>query len=353
MLRTPAATRWPSASQTASPTKTAPEARGFPALFEGDLRRCRAAGLAVSTSSDEVAAVARRPRGRAGRAAIASSSGGAEVASTTLQCHGEAMRPQQLACRLAKGAKQRTSSLCVVARAVRVREPLPASVVGIRRRAANLEERRPESTPIALMDAPGLDVTVHLRRTRACQAVHVQVVGVDEGAVDGPPACCVLADTHLPKRAPRPARRGLGRRSTPPTSWCTPATGSDVALLDALEERSGAADRLSTATTTDPALRGPAAAGRAAPSSTGVRLAVVHETGPADRAASSGAAASYPGHRRAGLRAQPHPVGHHARRPALRLLNPGSPTDRRRQPDRTYGVLTLDAGRIEWRLHRL
>jgi putative phosphoesterase len=37
----------------------------------------------------------------------------------------------------------------------------------------------------------------------------------------------------------------------------------------------------------------------------------------------------------------------------LRLLNPGSPTDRRRQPHRTYGVLELDGGRIAWTLHRL
>jgi uncharacterized protein len=35
----------------------------------------------------------------------------------------------------------------------------------------------------------------------------------------------------------------------------------------------------------------------------------------------------------------------------LRLLNPGSPTDRRRQPHGTYGVLVLDAGRATWSLH--
>ena len=31
------------------------------------------------------------------------------------------------------------------------------------------------------------------------------------------------------------------------------------------------------------------------------------------------------------------------------LVNPGSPTDRRRQPDRTWALLTLDAGRIRGR----
>ncbi len=37
----------------------------------------------------------------------------------------------------------------------------------------------------------------------------------------------------------------------------------------------------------------------------------------------------------------------------LRLLNPGSPTDRRRQPHRTYGILRLDSGRMDWTLHRI
>jgi putative phosphoesterase len=37
----------------------------------------------------------------------------------------------------------------------------------------------------------------------------------------------------------------------------------------------------------------------------------------------------------------------------LRLLNPGSPTDRRRQPFRTYLTVVLDEGRIAATLHRL
>jgi putative phosphoesterase len=37
----------------------------------------------------------------------------------------------------------------------------------------------------------------------------------------------------------------------------------------------------------------------------------------------------------------------------LRLLNPGSPTDRRRQPACTYAVAVADGGRLEVQLHRL
>jgi predicted phosphodiesterase len=37
----------------------------------------------------------------------------------------------------------------------------------------------------------------------------------------------------------------------------------------------------------------------------------------------------------------------------LRLLNPGSPTDRRRQPHKTYLTVVLDGGRIDATLHRL
>ena len=58
-------------------------------------------------------------------------------------------------------------------------------------------------------------------------------------------------------------------------------------------------------------------------------------------------------YRRAGVRAQPHPVGHH-RETGLRLLNPGSPTDRRRQPDCTYMTATVGDGALtDVKLHRV
>ncbi len=37
----------------------------------------------------------------------------------------------------------------------------------------------------------------------------------------------------------------------------------------------------------------------------------------------------------------------------MRLVNPGSPTDRRRQPACTYAVAVADAGRLEVEVHRL
>lgn len=79
-----------------------------------------------------------------------------------------------------------------------------------------------------------------------------------------------------------------------------------------------------------------------------VRLAVVHETGAATgREARMDAA--FPdtdvlvfGHSH---------IPWDSTTPAgLRLLNPGSPTDRRRQPRRTWGLLTLDSGSVAWQL---
>ena len=80
----------------------------------------------------------------------------------------------------------------------------------------------------------------------------------------------------------------------------------------------------------------------------GVRLAVVHETGAAT------------GRERRMDERFPEAdvlVFGHSHIPwdttspgGLRLLNPGSPIDRRRQPRCTYGVLTLDAGSASWEL---
>jgi len=84
----------------------------------------------------------------------------------------------------------------------------------------------------------------------------------------------------------------------------------------------------------------------------GVRFAVVHETGPA-RGREERCAAAYGG--------VDVLVFGHSHIPwdttastGLRLLNPGSPTDRRRQPHCTYLTLTAHDGRVDdVVLHRL
>jgi putative phosphoesterase len=159
----------------------------------------------------------------------------------------------------------------------------------------------------------------------------------------------VLADTHVPKRA----------KDLPAEVWDA-VDGADVvvhagdwvdvSLLDALEAR--AARLIGVAGNND----GPALHARlpevARATLGGVRFAVVHETG--DRTGRERrCAAAYPdtdvlifGHS--------HIPWDTTAPTGLRLLNPGSPTDRRRQPDRTYlSVVAEDGALREVTLHRL
>jgi putative phosphoesterase len=141
----------------------------------------------------------------------------------------------------------------------------------------------------------------------------------------------LLADTHLPRRA----------RDLPPVVWDAVAAADvvlhagdwvDVRLLDELEARArrviGCWGNNDGA---DLRARLPEVA-RATVE--GVRLAVVHETGQA-AGREARCAASYPdvdvlvfGHS--------HIPWDTTAPGGLRLLNPGSPTDRRRQPTGTY-----------------
>lgn len=159
----------------------------------------------------------------------------------------------------------------------------------------------------------------------------------------------LIADTHVPARA----------RDLPGAVWAA-VDAADVvvhagdwvspALLDALEAR--AARLVGVVGNND----GPAFADRlpvvARVTLDGLRVAVVHETG--------GAA----GRERRADAAYPDTdllVFGHSHIPwdtttpgGLRLLNPGSPTDRRRQPACTYLTATAVAGSLEdVVLHRL
>jgi len=141
----------------------------------------------------------------------------------------------------------------------------------------------------------------------------------------------LLADTHVPKRA----------RDLPSQVWAEVERADlvvhagdwvDVALLDRLEERS--ARLLACYGNND----GPALRARLPEVATavldGLRFAVVHETGSAQGREVRAAAA---------FRDTDVLVFGHSHIPwdttapsGLRLLNPGSPTDRRRQPVCTY-----------------
>jgi len=162
----------------------------------------------------------------------------------------------------------------------------------------------------------------------------------------------VMADTHLPKRA----------RDLPAPLWVAVEDADvvvhagdwvDVALLDELESRSR---RLVGCWGNND---GPALRARlpevARVELEGVRLAVVHETGSA-QGRERRCAAAHPdvdvlvfGHSHI-----PWDTTTETEHGPLRLLNPGSPTDRRRQPHCTYLTATVDAGALhDVVLHRL
>ncbi|CAN5377945.1 metallophosphoesterase [soil metagenome] len=159
----------------------------------------------------------------------------------------------------------------------------------------------------------------------------------------------LIADTHLPKRArdlPAQVWDEVGRADVVihAGDWV------DVPLLDALEARSA---RLVACwgNNDGPDLRARLPE-RADVTLAGVRFTVVHETG------------GTPGRDTRMARAYPDTdvlVFGHSHIPwdttaptGLRLLNPGSPTDRRRQPFCTYMTATVDHGALsEVVLHEL
>jgi putative phosphoesterase len=158
----------------------------------------------------------------------------------------------------------------------------------------------------------------------------------------------LLADTHVPRRA----------RALPDAVWqqvdqvdAVVHAGDwvDVSLLDALEARAAVIGCYGNNDGPELRARLPEIA-RA--DLEGLRLAVVHETGPAT-GRDERMAARYPdvdvlvfGHSHIPWDATA-PSG-------LRLLNPGSPTDRRRQPYCTYMTADVSGGRIhDVVLHRI
>lgn len=159
----------------------------------------------------------------------------------------------------------------------------------------------------------------------------------------------LISDTHVPRRA----------RDLPAALWSAVDAAdvvvhagdwTDAALLDRLQAR---APRLIGVWGNND---GPELRARlpevARAELAGVRLAVVHETGSA-AGRERRCAAMFPdtdvlvfGHS--------HIPWDTTAESGLRLLNPGSPTDRRRQPHCTYLTATAAAGRLtDVTLHRL
>jgi len=151
----------------------------------------------------------------------------------------------------------------------------------------------------------------------------------------------ILADTHLPKRA----------RDLPGEVWDAVEAADlvvhagdwvDVRLLDELEERSRRL--VGVHGNNDHGVLRERLPEVARVEVEGIRLGVVHETGQA-KGREERCSAAY-----ADLDVL---VFGHSHIPwdttsdtGLRLLNPGSPTDRRRQPHCTYMTATADAGRL-------
>ena len=159
----------------------------------------------------------------------------------------------------------------------------------------------------------------------------------------------LISDTHVPHRA----------RDLPPPVWSAVESADAVIhagdwvnteLLDELQGRS--ADLIGCWGNNDgPTLR-ERLPERADVTLAGVRFTVVHETGAA-AGREARMATRYPdtdvlvfGHS--------HIPWDTSAATGLRLLNPGSPTDRRRQPFCSYMTAEVHAGRVdEVRLHRI
>ena len=150
----------------------------------------------------------------------------------------------------------------------------------------------------------------------------------------------LLADTHVPRRA----------RDLPASVWTEVDRADvvlhagdwvDVALLDALEARGAVIGCWGNNDGPELRARLPEVARTTLE---GVRFAVVHETGPSTRR-DERMAAAYPdvdvlvfGHS--------HIPWDSTASNGLRLLNPGSPTDRRRQPVGTYLTAEVSDGTL-------
>ncbi len=158
-----------------------------------------------------------------------------------------------------------------------------------------------------------------------------------------------MSDTHLPKRARRLPSAILAEL---PRADVVVHAGDwvDTATLDLLEDRSRTLIAV-YGNNDGPALRARLPEVARADLG-GLRLGVVHETGAA-KGREQRCADRFPG-LDVLVFGHSHIPWDTTAATGLRLLNPGSPTDRRRQPDCTYMTATVTDGRLsEVTLHRL
>jgi putative phosphoesterase len=159
----------------------------------------------------------------------------------------------------------------------------------------------------------------------------------------------LIADTHVPKRA-RDLPAELWQQVEDADVVLHAGDWVDVALLDELERR--ARRLVGVHGNNDHGVLRDRLPQVARVALAGVRIGVVHETGPA-KGREGRCAATFPdvdvlvfGHS--------HIPWDSTTPTGLRLLNPGSPTDRRRQPFCTYmTALAVDGSLADVRLHRL
>ena len=159
----------------------------------------------------------------------------------------------------------------------------------------------------------------------------------------------IVADTHVPKRA-RDLPASLWREIEEADVVVHAGDWVDVRLLDEFEARSQSL--VAVYGNNDQGELRQRLPEVARVEIDGVRLGVVHETG-SSKGRDERCSALYPdldvlvfGHS--------HIPWDTTSVTGLRLLNPGSPTDRRRQPDCTYLTVTANSGNLmDVTLHRL
>jgi uncharacterized protein len=158
----------------------------------------------------------------------------------------------------------------------------------------------------------------------------------------------IISDTHLPR----------GSRALPDA--CVQRLkaadlivhAGDFSALEVLEELRALGPVIGVyGNTDDGRLRAALPKSSVIPLTDGAKLAVIHDAGPAQarlrrlRARFPGADAVVFGHSHIPL---------HERAPdGFQIFNPGSPTDRRRQPRHTMGVCHLRSGHLEFELVEL